>query len=509
MESIHLGEGRLTVPDLMAVARQRIGVALAPEAASRIIRCRALVEQWAAEGRRVYGVTTGFGALSDVAISQADTRALQRNILLSHSAGVGEPLEEELVRAAMALRIQDAGLGRSGVGLAAVERLAALLNAGVCPVVPAQGSVGASGDLAPLAHLALVLVGEGEAFFRGARLPGADALRQLGMAPLELGAGEGLGLINGTQVMTGIGALAVHDADLLARTADVACAMTLEVVLGTRTEFDPRIHRARPHPGQAASADNLLRITAGSEIVSSHKDCSRVQDAYTLRCSPQVHGASKDAIRYAWGVLETEMNSATNNPLIFPESGDFLLGGNFHGQPVALALDFLALAAAELANISERRIERLVNPQLSGLPAFLVQDGGLNSGFMIAQYTAAALVSENKVLVHPASADSIPTSANKEDHVSMGTISARKCRQVVRNAQSVLAIELLCAAQALDLFTDLRSGQGTRRAYRAIRGRIPHLAADRLLSRDMEEAATMLRQGEIVREVEAAVGPLG
>jgi histidine ammonia-lyase len=308
--------------------------------------------------------------------------------------------------------------------------------------------------------------------------------------------------------MSAIGGLSVYDAMRLSKMTDIAAAMSLEVLMGTRTEFDPRIHEARPHPGQAAAAHNMDRITRGSEIITSHKDCSRIQDAYTLRCSPQVHGATKDAIAYAKTVVETEMNSSTNNPLIFPESEEFLLGGNFHGQPVALALDFLGMAVAELANISERRIERLVNPQLSGLPAFLVSDGGLNSGFMIAQYTAASLVSENKVLSHPACVDSIPTSANKEDHVPMGTISARKCREIVRNTEHVIAIELLCGAQAMDLFTNMKPGQGTLVAYRMIRDTVPHLETDRVLSKDIEAVVDLMRSGNILEEVEKVVGEL-
>jgi histidine ammonia-lyase len=308
--------------------------------------------------------------------------------------------------------------------------------------------------------------------------------------------------------MTAIGGLAVYDAGLLAKLTDIAAAMSLEVLMGSRTEFDPKIHEVRPHPGQAIAADNMARITQNSEIITSHKDCGRVQDAYTLRCSPQVHGATRDAIRYCLGVIETEMNSATNNPLIFPDADTFLLGGNFHGQPVALAMDFLALAVAELADISERRIERLVNPKLSGLPAFLVDDGGLNSGFMLAQYTAAALVSENKVLSHPASIDSIPTSANKEDHVSMGTISARKCREIVHNTEDVIAIELLCAAQALDLFTNMKPGEGTLAAYRVIRKAIPHLEKDRILSKDIQGVKQLMRDGKILNAVEKKVGDL-
>jgi histidine ammonia-lyase len=508
MDAVLLDRDGLTIDQVVAVARRGAPAALAPGAAEWIGRGRELVERWAAEGRRVYGVTTGFGALSDISISPEQTRQLQRNILLSHAAGVGEPLAREAVRAAMLLRVKDIAAGRSGVGLPAVQALLGLLNADVVPIVPSQGSVGASGDLAPLAHLALVLIGHGQALYRGRVISGQEALGVIGREPVDLGSGEGLGLINGTQIMSALGCLAVHDARRLARTADLACALSLEVLMGTRVEFDPRIHAARPHPGQAAAAENMLRLTQGSEIITSHKDCHRIQDAYTLRCSPQVHGASRDALGYVWGVVETEINSATNNPLIFPETGEFLLGGNFHGQPVALALDFLALAAAELGCIAERRVERLVNPQLSGLPAFLVKDGGLNSGFMIAQYTAAALVSENKVLAHPACVDSIPTSANKEDHVSMGTIAARKAVQVVANVERVLAIELLCAAQALDLFTNLRPGLGTGAAYRAIRERIGHLDQDRYLAGDIAAMVELVQAGTILTAAEGAIGPL-
>jgi histidine ammonia-lyase len=443
-----------------------------------------------------------------VVISKKDTRRLQENILMSHASGVGAPLDEETVRAIMALRIKDLARGNSGIRLETVELLIALLNWGVYPVIPEKGSVGASGDLAPLAHLALVLLGLGEAFYKGRRIPGDQALSKCGLKSIHLEAGEGLALVNGTQVMTAIGALAVYDAIRLARMTDIAAAMSLEVLMGSRTEFNPKIHLVRPHPGQAAAADNMERIIKNSEIITSHKDCARIQDAYTLRCSPQVHGASKDAINYCRNVIETEMNSSTNNPLIFSESEDFLLGGNFHGQPVALALDFLSMAVSELANISERRIERLVNPMLSGLPAFLVSDGGLNSGFMIAQYTAAALVSENKVLCHPASVDSIPTSANKEDHVSMGTISARQCRQVLKNTENVIAIELLCAAQALDLFTNLKPGDGTLEAYRVIRKSISHLEKDRILSQDIAAMTELIRGSKILRAVEKRVGAL-
>lgn len=508
MKKIILGVEGMTLNDLVAIAREGAAVRLAPESEERIVQARRLVEKWLQEGRIVYGVTTGFGALSDVMVPLEDARLLQQNVLMSHAAGVGNALDEEAVRAMMALRVKDLARGHSGIRLETVRRLLDFLNHGIVPLVPEKGSVGASGDLAPLAHLSLVLIGLGEALLKGEKMSGAEALRRNGLPPLQLEAAEGLALVNGTQMTTAIGGLAVYDALKLSRTADIAAAMSLEVLLGSRTEFDPRIHAVRPHVGQADAADNMRRITQNSEIVSSHKDCRRIQDAYTLRCSPQVHGASKDAIAYARRVMETEMNSSTNNPLIFADSGEFLLGGNFHGQPVGLALDFLSMAVAELANISERRIERLVNPQLSGLPAFLVSEGGLNSGFMIAQYTAAALVSENKVLSHPACVDSIPTSANKEDHVPMSPISARKAREVVKNAEHVIAIELLCAAQALDLFTNLKPGEGTLAAYRIIRSIISHLDKDRVLSKDIEAMAGLVKSGDLLREVERAVGEL-
>jgi len=508
MKKFFLGMDRITIEDLVAIARHEAKVQITEESESRILGTRKLIDRWVQEEKTIYGVTTGFGALSDVIISKEDTQRLQENILMSHAAGVGNILDKETVRAIMALRIKDLARGHSGIRLETVNCLTDLLNRGVCPVVPEKGSVGASGDLAPLAHLCLILIGQGEALYDGQRIPGAEALKRCGMDPLNLEAGEGLALVNGTQVMTAIGGLAVYDSLRLSKMSDIAAAMSLEVLMGSKTEFDPRIHKVRPHPGQAAAAENMDRIIQNSEIISSHKDCSRVQDAYTLRCSPQVHGASKDSINYALNVVETEMNSSTNNPLFFPESEEFLLGGNFHGQPVALAMDFLGMAVSELANISERRIERLLNPKLSGLPAFLVSDGGLNSGFMIAQYTAAALVSENKILSHPACVDSIPTSANKEDHVSMGTISARKCREIVKNSEQVISIELLCGAQAMDLFTNLKPGEGTLVAYKTIRDAVSHLDKDRVLSRDIETLVHLMRSGKILEEVEKAIGKL-
>lgn len=508
MKEILFGIDEIILEDLVAIARKDTGIRLTKDLEKRIDKSRALIEKWVRQEKIIYGVTTGFGALSDVTISRKDTRQLQQNILMSHATGIGNILDEETVRAVMTLRIKELAGGHAGIRLATVQRLIDFLNRGVHPVIPEKGSVGASGDLAPLAHLALVLIGQGEAFYDGRRMSGSEALKESGLQPLVLEAAEGLALINGTQVMTAIGGLAVHDAVMLSKMTDIAAAMSLEVLMGSRMEFDPRIHQVRPHPGQAAAADNMDRITHNSEIITSHKDCGRIQDAYTLRCSPQVHGASKDAIAYARNVVETEMNSSTSNPLIFSESQEFLLGGNFHGQPVALAMDFLCMAVAELANISERRIERLVNPQLSGLPAFLVSDGGLNSGFMIAQYTAASLVSENKILAHPACVDSIPTSANKEDHVSMGTIAARKCREIVKNAEYVIAIELMCAAQAMDLFTNMKSGEGTLAAYKVIRQVVAHLDKDRILSQDLEIIRSLMRSGRIIKEVERVVGKL-
>ena len=508
MTTISLGFDGMTLDNLVSIARKGVHVKITDGSKKRLRQTRQLIEKWVEAEKTIYGITTGFGALSDVAISKKDTRKLQENILMSHAAGVGNPLDEQSVRAIMALRIKDLARGHSGVRLETVEHLIALLNWGVSPVVPEKGSVGASGDLAPLAHLALVLVGLGEAIYKGQRMSGRQVLSKCGLKPIQLEAGEGLALVNGTQVMTAIGGLALYDAVNLSKMTDIAAAMSLEVLMGSRTEFDERIHQIRPHPGQADAADNMERLVQNSEIITSHEDCSRIQDAYTLRCSPQVHGATKDAIGYCRKVIETEMNSSTNNPLIYAANQDFLLGGNFHGQPVALALDFLSIAVAELANISERRIERLVNPMLSGLPAFLVDDGGLNSGFMIAQYTAAALVSENKVLCHPASVDSIPTSAYKEDHVSMGTIASRQSPDVIANAADVIAIELLCGAQALDLFTNLKPGEGTLAAYQVIRETIPHLASDRILANDIAAMKELIQSEKILRTVEKKVGEL-
>ena len=508
MEYIILNGENLSLDQFIKGVRNGNHILLGEDAKKRVINARRMIADALNSKRIIYGLTTGFGALSDVVISEEQTKQLQKNILMSHAAGIGNYLDVETTRGVLILKINNLAKGYSGIKPDTLKTLIELFNKGVYPLMPEKGSVGASGDLAPLAHLALVLIGQGKAFYNGDILNGKDAMESTGINLVNLDAGEGLALINGTQVMTAIGAITVYDAMNLLKTADIAAGMSLEVLLASNIELDKKIHEVRPHPGQIISADNLRRITQNSEIVSSHKDCSRIQDAYSIRCSPQVHGASLDALHYAKRVIEIEMNSATDNPLVFSETNQIISGGNFHGQPIALALDFLTIALSEIANISERRIERLINPQLSGLPAFLIKDVGLNSGFMIAQYTAAALVSENKVLAHPASVDSIPTSANKEDHVSMGTISARKCREVLKNAEFVISIELLCAAQAMDLFTNLKAGAGTVEAYKLIRKHISHMEEDRVLSDDINTMYKLVHEGKIRDAVEKKIGLL-
>lgn len=490
---IRIGKGKMTLAEVVAVARDLREVQLAGEIKGAIQRGRAYVEKLLDENRVVYGLTTGFGKFSDTLISREDSKALQWNLIRSHACGVGDPFPEEIVRAMILLRIRSLAFGYSGIRLETVEMLVALLNRGVTPVIPEKGSLGASGDLAPLSHLALVLVGEGEAFYAGRRLPGGEALRLAGIKPVSLEAKEGLALINGTQAMTAVAALATWDAQNLADWADCTAALTLEALYGIKDAFDPETHRLRPHPGQGEVASHLRALTEGSRLISRQGEC-RVQDAYSLRCVPQVHGASRDALQYIAEKVSIEMNSVTDNPLIFVEEDRVISGGNFHGQPLALAMDFLSISAAELASISERRLERLVNPQLNEkLPPFLTEHGGMSSGFMIAQYVAASLVSENKSLAHPASVDSIPSSGNQEDHVSMGTIAARKARQIVGNAYYVLAIELMAAAQAVDYRGVEKLGLGTRGVYKACREQVAFVAEDRVLSGDFERLAHFLR----------------
>ncbi len=496
----------LSLEGLIAIA-QGADAALCPQARARMVDSRRLVEAIAAGDEPVYGINTGFGALAEVAVAREDLARLQRNLVLSHAVGVGDPLTIPETRALMALRANVLARGVSGVRVVLVERLIQCLNLGIHPIIPRKGSVGASGDLAPLAHLAMSLIGEGMAReHHGPTEPVADILDRHGLDALVLEAKEGLGLTNGTQAMMAVGALALHLAEQLADLADVAGACSLEGLMGTARAFDDRVMQARPHPGQRESARRLRALLAGSEIMESHQDCGKVQDPYSLRCMPQVHGATRQALDHVRSVLEVEINSATDNPLIFSDEGESISGGNFHGQPLALALDYLAIATAELANISERRIEQLVNPMLSGLPAFLTAEPGINSGFMITQVTAAALINENKVLCHPASVDSIPSSANREDHVSMGMTSANKALVVVENVGRVLGIELLTAAQALDFRQPLKAGRGAQAAYEVIRSIVPHLGEDRALAHDLEAMGDILHSGAIRGAAERAAG---
>ena len=504
----------ISLSDLEDVARRGRKVALADEARKRVRAARAAIDAIAAggdEAPRVYGVNTGFGALSETRISHEDIRALQRNLVRSHACGTGPDLPKEQVRAMMLLRAQVLAMGHSGAREVVIDTLVEMLNRDVSPRIFAQGSVGASGDLAPLAHLALTLIGEGEADYQGQRMPSAEALAKAGIQPLTLEAKEGLALINGTQYMAALGALALIDAKRLVTIADIAGAMSLEALKGSQRPFDPRLHQVRPHAGQIATAENLRKLLADSPIMESHVHCGKVQDAYSLRCMPQVHGATRDALAWASSVIETELNSVTDNPLVFVEENgaDIISGGNFHGQYLALALDLAAMATAELANISERRVEQLVNPALSsGLPAFLAPSSGLHSGFMIAQVASASLVSENKVLAHPASVDSIPSSAGKEDHVSMGSISARKLLQIVENVRASLAIEILTAAAGLDYRKPLEPGKGVRAAHAHVRATIAPFEGDRPLYAEIAEVSRIIAEGTLLRAVEAVVGGL-
>jgi histidine ammonia-lyase len=514
MPAIHLNGNDLSLQDLRQVVYQKTPVLLAPDAREAVEAARAVVDDLIAHDRVAYAITTGVGLLSDVKISHEQIRELQVNLIRSHAVGVGEPLSECESRAMMLLRANSLSKGYSGVRPVIIDTLCEMLNRGVHPVIPSQGSVGASGDLAPLAHLAQVLIGEGEAIVEGKRLPGAEALAKAQIKPVTLQAKEAISLINGTQCMLAVGTLALLEAETLADTADVLGSMSLDALRGTDVAFDERIHRVRPHAGQLKVAANLRRLLEGSQIRESHRgpNCTKVQDAYSMRCIPQVHGAVRDTLAHARGVFEIEMNSAVDNPLVFPAArqvgskpkpgdpvgGDVISGGNFHGEPVAFALDFLAIALTALAGISERRIERLVNPSLNeGLPPFLAPTAGLNSGFMMPQVTAAALVSENKILAHPASADSITTSGNKEDYVSMGMAGALKLKRVVANSRNVLAIEALAAAQALDILAPLKPSKRAQQAMSAIRKVSKMMDHDRSLAPDMARVAEVISTGGI------------
>jgi histidine ammonia-lyase len=500
----------LTVDDVWSVAVDRARVELSDVARDRMRTARQVVER-AAHGTRehTYGVNTGFGRFVSQSIPEELTEELQVRLLRSHASGVGDPYPDEIVRAAMLLRVNALAKGYSGARVGTAELLLECLDRGLLPYVPSRGSVGASGDLAPLAHLALPLIGEGQAWVDGDLSPGRDALARVGLEPLTLQAKEGLSLVNGTQFMTAYGALGLVRARRLAKGADLAGALSLEALQGSRTSFFPQIHAARPLRGQQASAANLLRLLDGSAIIEAHRWCDQVQDAYSLRCAPQVHGASRDLLDYVDYTVSTELNSATDNPLVLVDDELLVSNGNFHGQSLAFALDALAMAVSELANISERRVERLVNPSLSGgLPAFLTTDGGLNSGFMIPQYVAASLVSESKSLCHPASVDSIPTSAGQEDHVSMGNASGLKAWQVLANSERVIAIELLAGAQGVEFLAPLEPGIGVQATRAFVRTLSPRLRDDRPLSDDIETVAAALRDSSLVEAVEAEVGEL-
>jgi len=507
--TLRIDGSSLTIADVVRVARQNVAVALDRAAEQRVAAAARYVKELAEGDTPVYGINTGFGDLSQVRIPRADLVALQYNLLRSHAAGVGDPLPVDVVRAVLLLRANTLAIGRSGVRAEVIDQLLALLNRGVHPIIPMHGSVGASGDLAPLAHAALVLIGEGEAIHDGKRKTASDALRHADLKPIELGPKEALALINGTQVMTAIGCLALHDAAILTTSADIIGAMSAEALRATDTAWDEGLHAARPHPGQRAVAANLRRLVHGSPLVASHRVGDlRVQDPYSIRCMPQVHGASRDALGYAEGVLAIEIDAATDNPLVFAEERRVVSGGNFHGQPVAIALDLATIAVAELADISEARIDRMTNGHTSGLPPFLTANPGMHSGFMVAQYTAAALVTENRLRSAPASVHSIPTSADMEDHVSMGVHAAHQLADVVRNTRDVLAIEALCAAQGIDLL-QARSSTAIEAARRVVREHVPHLEADRPLAPDIAAISDVLARDLLATAVRHAIGHLG
>ncbi|HEU5379193.1 MAG TPA: histidine ammonia-lyase [Ktedonobacteraceae bacterium] len=488
----------LSNAEVLAVARHYAPVTLGDESLARISAARQVIDRMADEGRKVYGVTTGFGHLSRVRIPHEQLTDLQHNLLRSHAAGVGEPLSEDVVRAMMLLLAASLARGNSGVRVDVVELLLSMLNARLCPVIPSRGSVGASGDLAPLAHLALTLIGEGQVVYHGERVAGNAALAQAGLVPLRLQAKEGLALINGTHMMEAIAILALADAQTLLRVAEVACAMSIEGLMGSHVPLDPRIHELRGQVGQRAAAAHLRELVKDSEINASHQECARVQDPYSMRCAPQVFGAVRDALEYCANIFERELGAVTDNPLIFPEDDDVLSGGNFHGQPLALALDTMGIAITQLASFSERRTYNLMGPHdwdENGAPLFLTPNPGLNSGFMIVQYVAAALTNEIKVLAHPASIDSIPTSAGMEDFNSMGATSAHKMLRILEQSRQVVAIELMCAAQMLDFRLPLRPGPGVRRAFDVVRSLVPKLEHDRVMAPDIETLATAIKDG--------------
>lgn len=503
MNTIKLNGSELTITDVINIAYHDYKVEIDEAAKDGIIKSREIVDNIVNNNKIAYGINTGFGKFSNVTISKDECKDLQRKLILSHACSTGNNFPKEIVRSIMLLRANALSKGYSGIRLCVIETLLDMLNKGVHPIIREKGSLGASGDLSPLAHMVLPMLGEGEAEFNGEILPGKIAMERAGIAIVELTSKEGLALINGTQVMTGAGVVALYNSINLLKLSDIAAALSLEALRGIRTAFDPRVQNVRPHAGQAVTAENILSLIDGSTFVTDQGEI-RTQDAYTLRCVPQVHGASKDAVNYVKRTVDIEMNSATDNPLIF-DNGDVISGGNFHGQPIALSFDFLGIAVAEIANISERRLERLINSNLNDLPAFLAKNGGLNSGFMITQYAAAALVSENKVLAHPACVDSIPSSANQEDHVSMGSISVKKSLEIVDNVRRVLATEIMAACQAIDFREGLKLGVGTAEAYRIIREHVDFIEEDTIMYKEIDKCEELLKDGTLLAGVEKIV----
>lgn len=495
----------LTLDEIVSVCRGNAQVEISQEAREKVQASRQVVDDLIAEEKVVYGITTGFGKFSDVVISQDQCKELQKNLIITHAVGAGDPFSRDIARGIMLLRINNLSKGFSGIRMETLQTMAYMLNKGVTPIIPEKGSLGASGDLAPLSHMVLPMIGLGLAEYQGEVLPGKEAMDRAGIPVIELSAKEGLALNNGTQAMTSAGSLALYDALDLIKTADIAAALSFEAQNGVVDALDPRVHKVRPHSGQMATARNLLALLEGSKNTTRQGQI-RVQDAYSLRCCPQIHGASKDAVQYVKDKVDIEINSVTDNPIIFKDDHAGISGGNFHGQPMALSFDFLSIAESELANVSERRIERLVNPAYSGLPAFLTPNGGVCSGFMIVQYSAAALVSENKVLAHPASVDSIPSSAGQEDHVSMGTIAARKAGEIGRNVRRVLAMELMVACQGIDMRGNKGLGKGTQAAYDLVRKAVAALEDDRELYDDINYCEKIIEDGSLIRAVEAALG---
>jgi len=506
----------LTLEKIEDFIDNNLQIALTKTAEAKIKKARKLIDDWIENDKVIYGVTTGFGEFANVKISKGKLEELQQNLIVSHSVGVGQLLPPFIIKTMMLLRVNALAKGHSGIRLETLKLLIELINNNVIPAVPSQGSVGSSGDLAPLAHLVLALLGKGKVqvfdfvdsstLQFGKLISSKSALKKLGLSPIKLKAKEGLALINGTQMMTAFAAYICVKANKIIKMADISAALSHEALRGTDRAYDLRLHNLRPYSGQVKTAKNMLALIKNSEIRKSHlENDNRVQDSYSLRCIPQIHGASKDTIEYVCSIVETELNSVTDNPLIFPNDKDYIEGGNFHGQPIALVMDFMGIALSELANVSERRTERLVNGQLSNLPRFLTKKGGLNSGLMIAQYTAASLVSENKTLAHPASVDSIPTSANQEDHNSMGSIAARKCYQILQNVQTVIAIELLCASQGIEFLKPLKCGKGTSAAYNRIREFVKPLNHDRELHLDIQKVLELVKSGELLNAVEKGV----